>query len=280
MSNGSVDNDLVSLVMRAKGVGFQEAVKWLADIVGFDLEREESDATALLELYRRRDIKKAVEHSNRSARLDSDLAELPEHFLGSDIIGQSDYFTSKGISEETQRFFGVGLKIYPDGVPRATIPIKDIHGRLVSVSGRRIDCDDEPRYQLAKDFDKQRVLYNLDNASRVYKAFNNIIILVEGFKAAWAVHDTGFTNVVACMGAYVLEPQVETLGEYLPGARCLLLLDGDSAGKKGLELSWSVCAKYFRTVAAPLHVDYPGKSPDDLPQEELMSYIEKHVVLF
>jgi len=276
---GNVDNDLLSLIMRAKRVGFNEAVTWLAEVVGVDPDNVADDGEALLNLYRRRDIKKAIDSANRVSSREAPIQELPSSYLGDSIIGRSDYFTSAGISEATQEFFGVGYKVYPDGTPRATIPIRDAYGKLVSVSGRRVDSNEEPRYKLVADFDKARTLYNLNNTVKTCPLFDNTIIIVEGFKAAWAVHDVGFTNVVACMGAYLLEPQVETISEYLPAARCLVMMDGDSAGEKGLESSVRVCKKYFKTVAAPLHLDYPGMSPDDLPQEERMLYIEKHMLL-
>lgn len=277
--SGVIDNDLISLIMKARGVGFNEAVTWLAEVVGFDTENVKDDAAALLDLYRRRDIKKTIESANRLSSRETPLQELPSSYVGDSIVGRSSYFTDMGISEGTQEFFGVGYKVYPDGVPRATIPIRDVYGKLVSVSGRRVDSNDEPRYKLVADFDKARVLYNLNNAVKMSPLFDNTLVIVEGFKAAWAVHDVGFSNVVACMGAYLLEPQVETLSEYLPTAKCLVMMDGDEAGGKGLESSMRVCRKYFKAVAAPLHIDYPGKSPDDLPQEERMAYIERYMKL-
>ena len=140
----------------------------------------------------------------------------------------------------------------------------------MSISARREDGDEEPRYLLDKEFQKGRVLYNLHGAAQ---AGSDTVIVVEGFKALWAVYEAGFKNVVACMGSMVAEEQVLALcvSGFL---NCILMLDGDKAGRKGTPISEKRLKQAFNVTT--IHLP-EGESPDSFLRQELSNLLEMYL---
>lgn len=277
IENGETNNDIIALVMKAKDIGFLPAVEWLAEVAGVSTAEVEEDSEKLTELYRKRQVKRSVDLVNKLYKKDLPLVELSEEVLKRSLENKSDYFTTQGIEESIQNVFEIGFRVYPDNVPRVTIPIRDASGRLVGISGRRTDGKGEPRYQLTADFDKKRVLYNLHRAKKAVPFFGDSVILVEGFKAAWSVYAAGFPNVIACMGAYLLEEQAELLGEHLPTVSCFIMLDGDKAGHVGQQASIKTCSRFVKTIPIDLYNLFPEKSPDDLGAPVLSELLSSYL---
>lgn len=269
-TDGRVDNDVFALVMKVKKIGFKQAAEFLADFVGLSGDSS-SVSSVRSEAARAKHIANAVREV-RSIKKPV-LAELNQKMVDKFMNRQCGYFTKLGVSEATKKFFELGSMVDAFGIERATVPIRDAEGRLVSISGRRTDGDDDPRYLLLRDFKKHFVAYNLNNASLVAPAFNNCVIVVEGFKAVWAVHAAGYGNVVAVMGSVVLESQAKLLSE-AGFTRCLLMLDGDEAGHEGVKTSFPVVSKYMKTKVVPLYEEFGGMSPDDFDSAVLGGIIE------
>jgi len=272
-TNGMVDNDIFSLVMKVKGVGFLEAVNFLAESVGIDPSSCSFNSEAVAGILYKKDIENHISQTKRVESNSKPLPELLEETVNTFIQNRCGYFDRLGIDKSIQNYFELGGGwVDAWGIVRATIPIRDESGRVVSISGRRVDCNEDPRYLLFKDFIKSRVLYNFNNALKFKKVFGDTIVLVEGFKACWAVHSSGFPNVAACMGATLLEPQVRLLAEN-GFMKCILMFDGDLPGKKGEELAFSLSKKYIRTIKTDLYGSFTGMCPDDIPQDILMNMI-------
>ena len=268
-TNGKLDNDMFSLVMKVLGVGFIEAVEYLARLVGIDPRTCSFNDEALAEIMYRKDIDSHIFHTKRTGQGSEPLPELSDDVVSGFMSSRCGYFDRLGIDRSIQDYFELGGGwVDPRGVVRATIPIRDSSGRLVSISGRRVDSDEDPRYLLFKDFVKSRILYNLNNALLFCDVYNNSVIVVEGFKACWAVHSAGFPNVVACMGASLLETQMRLIAEN-GFMKCVLVFDGDVAGKKGQDIAYGLAKKYVRTEKIDLFDSFTGFSPDDIPRDIL-----------
>jgi DNA primase len=272
-TGGKLDNDVFSLVMKVKKISFPEAVIFIASLVGLDVESNRISKSAVRKAVYKRDISKYVEQTASSKKSSSPLPEISEDKVKNFVKNRTDYFYDKGVDLETHDYFEIGGGWVDDyGVMRATVPIRDVNGRLVSISGRRIDNDKDPRYLLSSDFIKGKVLYNLHNAISVRDIFDSCLIIVEGFKACWAVHSAGFPNVVACMGSYLMESQAALAAEN--GFRsCILMFDGDKAGEEGSRACILIARKYMRTHIIRLFETNQGKSPDDLSDEDLIKVI-------
>jgi DNA primase len=101
------------------------------------------------------------------------------------------YLTSRGVSREMIRRFGIGLYTGKGLLRgRIVIPIHNPSGELVAYAGRAIDG--QPKYRFPAGFRKSLVLFNLHRAIAT-KA--RIVFVVEGFFDAIAVHQAGYPAV-------------------------------------------------------------------------------------
>lgn len=260
-ATGRTQNDVVALVMRTNGLSFLDALQYLADFSGVGVDVHNPSPEESSRHHRQRDMTKYVRAAARLRDRAAPLPQLSEEVVRRYIANRDDYFLVQGFLPQTLEKFEIGAMTDRFGVRRATIPIRDHTGALVSVSARREDNDEDPRYRLEHEFQKGRVLYNLHRA--LTTGAKNII-LVEGFKAAWAVSEAGFENVAACMGADITHEQVLLLCTCgLTG--CVLMYDGDPAGRKGMTRALSKLEGAFRVV--PVYLP-EGLSPDSYEQRD------------
>jgi DNA primase len=272
-SLGSAQNDLFALVMKVRNVPFMESVKYLATFAGLNLDLENMFVEQTPESRRRRDTSSYIRSISKLTKRHQKLDSLSEDVVSAYISQRTDYFLQFGFTPETLATFEIGAMFDSEGVHRATVPIRDSAGRLVSLSGRRTDGDEEPRYRLGYKFQKGSVLYNLH---RALQTGSSTIIIVEGFKACWAVHEAGLPNVAACMGAQITDEQVLQLAG--TGFRnCLVMFDGDKAGYKGAATAEVKLSKAFNTQVLSL----PEKiSPDSLSRVELRDLVDMYLYSF
>ena len=252
--SGIPHTDIVSLVQKCLGLSFIDSLQYIADIAGLGISVRDANASG--EVSYQKDIHKTNRVAKYLAKSSQRISTVDEATVQSYIQNRTNYFTKQGFSERTIDFFEVGSKIDRYGIERATIPIRDHEGYLVSVSARRTDGDAEPRYILDQDFEKDKVLYNLHN---VLNTGESTLILVEGFKACWAVYESGFENVAACMGSVLTYGQAMLLSR-LPILKVVVLLDGDKAGRDGTTRTVKRLEKFMSNVI-PIHLNY-GDSPD------------------
>lgn len=272
---GEVNNDIISLVMKVNKCSFSSAVKFLSGITGFSIDEEEMEEVEVAGIKRERERNKFIRGTKSVSEV---LPEVPEEVVKEYRASGARYFESLGISKDLIDKFELGTTVDFEGVERGTIPIRDECGKLVSISGRRTDGNGEPRYRLVREFKKRKVLYNLNNVvcssssgGVVCKdTFGGKILVVEGFKALWHVYRCGFDNVVAVMGK-VMRPEQRNLLVKCGFGYAYLLLDGDDAGRDGMEKS--LLLLQGKINVCPIYLPQ-GKSPDDLDVSELKDLIK------
>jgi DNA primase len=171
------------------------------------------------------------------------------------------YLEQRGIQQQTAAWFGAG---YYGGSGflrgRMVFPIHDERGELVAHVGRTMDGR-EPRYLFPPGFRKSQVVFNLHRAVKSAARRGGVAIVVEGFFDCLKVHQAGYGNVVALMGASVSDRQSELLNTYF--RELVVMLDGDEAGRRAsrmLAARWP--AAYLAWVPA-------GWQPDQLSSEEI-----------
>lgn len=260
--DGNTHNDVIDLVMRKMGCSFAEAIQVLADLSGVDLSSFELDddeiERAALEKKRKRYIKYNNEYGNFLPQLDNGL-------VSAYCSNGCAYFKNLGFSDKTIQKFELGTMVDHKGVERASIPIYDAEGRLVAISGRRVDGGGEPRYRLTDEFNKRFVLYNLHNVLKLPQEKREPLIIVEGFKVVWYLDSLGYQAVVAVMGKAIVPDQINLLVKSNIN-NTLLLLDGDESGRLGLDTSH----KLMRGKINNTMIELPkNKSPDDLSVAEI-----------
>ena len=88
--------------------------------------------------------------------------------------------------------------------------------------------------------------------------------MVEGFFDCLRVHQAGFRNVVALMGASLSEVQEQLLLERFQ--QLVVMLDGDEAGRRA---SQQLAARLSGRVSLTRVVVPSGGQPDQLSSEEI-----------
>jgi len=164
---------------------------------------------------------------------------------------------------------------------RITYPLRDLHGRLVGISGRTV-TDRWPRYKVydteyeawglhARETKKRSLVWNLHEVRpEVYFGEGQRLILVEGFKACMRLMQAGIRNTVALLGSWMSQEQ-RWLIESLGADTVYVMLDNDEAGQIGrLEVARSL-ARSLNDVRV---VDYEGDQPSDLTTEQIKQSIE------
>lgn len=111
---------------------------------------------------------------------------------------------------------------------RIMIPIHDEKGNIVTFCGRTI-TDEKPKYLHTSEnelFHKRELLYNYHNAKLL--AYNNELIIVEGYMDAMGARNIGYENVVASMGVAITSEQLKLIKKNR--SSITLALDNDNAG--------------------------------------------------
>jgi DNA primase len=129
----------------------------------------------------------------------------PLGFVLRDIDACHPYLGARSIEPSTARTFGVGFYAGAGLLKgRVVIPIHNESNELIAYAGRAIDGS-EPKYRFPAGFRKSQVLFNLNRARR---AQYNAVVVVEGFFDTMKIHQAGYRNVIALMGATITSPPI------------------------------------------------------------------------
>lgn len=259
--------DIIGLVQKTLQLPFVECVQLLADIAGVNLDKQDELSTEFIRLKHEQEIVKAVRQAERQSSVTS---YFPEEVVQEFITHRSSYFTDRGFPAELLDFFQVGGMTDPRGIFRETIPIRDPEGNLLTVSGRRIDSDEHPKYWLMENIPKGTTLYNLDIAKDYVGGPPygvRTLVLVEGFVDVWTLALHGVWNVVAAMGTDLTQRQAELLSHYAD--RVVLMLDPDEAGQKGMDRVEKMLSFYLDVERIDLPED---KDPKHFTYNDVKHY--------
>lgn len=208
---------------------------------------------------------------------------LPESLLG--VFDRCPLqLLNQGFTEETLQAFDVG---FDEQNMRITFPLRDLHGKLMGISGRTVYDDVKPRYKIydreyptwnvaARSQDEAKrgaVLWNAHNVyPEIFFGQQPKVCLVEGFKACMWVVQAGFRNTVALVGSFLTWEHQWILERM--GAEVYVFLDNNPAGQKGRDY---IGKKLSKTLTVRV-VDYPNdemQQPDDMRQEAVLQAIEE-----
>jgi DNA primase len=281
--------DIFTFLMETEGLSFPEAVERLAGEAGLPLPkpdpRYEHAAKERLGL---------LDALEAAAKLFEENLRAP---AGREALG---YAEGRGISRETIAAFRIGfapssrdalktalikqgfteaqlldagLIIKPDDGRatydrfrnRLTIPILDAKSRVIAFGARALDPDAQPKYLNSPEtrlFDKGAMVYNFARARQ--GAFDkNALIVVEGYMDVIALHQAGFTNVVATLGTAFTERQMEIL--WLLAPEPVICFDGDRAGEAAAARVIDRMLPHLREGHSFRFAFLPqGQDPDDL----------------
>lgn len=205
-------------------------------------------------------------------------AEIPEALLGIFDKCPVALIEEDGFSEELLQKLDIG---FDDKHMRITFPLRDIHGKLVGISGRTV-VDDYPKYKVYdlefKDFDlPQHKTYRsqlLWNGHLVYpEAFfttGGYVVGVEGFKACMRFLEAGIPSTMALLGSFMSDIQRQQIERM--ASEFYIMLDDNDAGLRGTVIAGMkmgipvrVCPYITDKEPGP-----KGLQPSDLEPDELL----------
>jgi DNA primase len=217
--------DAIGWLQDRQGLSFQEAALELARRTGVSVAEADPEAQARFEQeWRERRQLMAQRTEQRSQFHQALLQQLEQGGAG------AEYLRSRGISPETARTWQLGI-----AGGRLTIPLNDAAGQTVGFCGRAMG-NQEPKYRNSTGdllFQRNGLVFGLDQAAEAIRK-QGTALLVEGPLDVIQLHQSGFTNAVACLGTSVSELQLQLLRRQ--GMKHLLIaLDGDRAGQAATE---------------------------------------------
>ena len=258
--------DIFRYVMKKEGWDFSQALQYLAQRAGVELEpltpeKQAADEQyerlrALLEeavnFYRHHLLqtpagKPALDYLLKRGLQPATIEAFGLGYAPDSWDAALNYFTGKGYTRQdlldtglvTERQGGEG--VYDRFRNRILFPIRDVGGKMAGFGARILNPDDLPKFLNSPQtalFDKGRLLYGLDRARKTIRSQDQAVI-VEGYLDVILLHQAGFANAVSPMGTALTEDQLRMLKRLT--RRIIMALDADAAGEKatlrGLEIA-------------------------------------------
>ena len=271
--------NVFTFIMEYENVSFPEALRILAERVGYELpKQEESSYGAEMRTKRERMLtlyKEAAEYYYRKLRSEAGKFGM-------------EYLAGRQLTADTMRQFGLGYsdgKLYAElkdryddtflresGLftfrenggagdkffNRVMFPIFDNNGKVIAFGGR-VMGDAKPKYLNSPEsliFNKSRNLYHLNLARRSRRGY---LILCEGYMDVISLTQAGFDNAVATLGTALTEQQAMILARYTKDV--VLTYDSDGAGQTAINRAIPIL--YQAGIRAKVVDMSPYKDPDE-----------------
>lgn len=296
--------DVFSFVQKYEKCTFVEAIKKVAEIIGYDDPR----------LHERAPIKQVDENL---VPIYNCLTELQKFYVYGLTTEEGkiarDYLDNRHLSNEQREKFGLGYALKDGKIAikalqqkgfslknientgiglvqttglndnnagRLIFPIRDHNGQVVGFSARRMVDDDSPKYVNSPDtkvFTKSNVLYNYHIAKQTAK-HDGYVYVVEGFMDVFALDSIGISSCVALMSTKLTSRHIVMLRAL--GVEIRLCLDGD---KPGQEAMMKIMAQLdeaklpYRLVSVPLEIRDPDEILKQDGEEKLKAFVNSLV---
>ncbi|MEX2591905.1 MAG: DNA primase [Anditalea sp.] len=254
--------DPIQFVMDIEGIGFNEAIKHLANKYGIEIEEDQAHTPEMVQAYNERE---SLYIALGFAR---DLFVKNLHGPEGKSIGQS-YFHERGFSQRIIEKFDLGYaleswdhllkeakgsgfkedillkaglvlekegdpsKVYDRFRGRVTFTIHNLGGKPIAFGARILKQDKkQPKYINSPEtevYHKSDVLYGMYQAKQAIRQVDNCY-LVEGYTDVLSLHLSDIENVVASSGTSLTENQIKLIKRFTDNVT--VLYDGDAAGIK------------------------------------------------
>lgn len=243
--------NVFTFVMKYENVGFVEAVKIVADKIGYNLNISDytdhslhnKDDYEIMDFAKKYYLNNIFTEQGVKARkyLENrgiDEAIIKEFNIGLSLSDKDTLYkvlSNKKYDLDKIANLGlvnkVGLDIYDVFTNRIMIPIEDLKGQVVGFTGRIFNNEtDTAKYMNTKEteiFKKGHILFNYHNARKSIRDAKEVVV-VEGNMDAITLSAKGIKNVVALMGVALSTEQINVLKKLK--VPVILMLDNDSAG--------------------------------------------------
>jgi hypothetical protein len=193
-----------------------------------------------------------------------ELPTLPEMLLANfQPLSEEarDYLAERGLTKESILRWEIG---WHAGARRISLPIRDVKGNLVGISGRSVDPDQKPKFLHSNAFHRDFYLYGEQFCQTPQVAY-----LVEGFFDAIMLRQRGYVSPLCFMGGSISRFQVEKLVQ-LRVKEVVIIPDGDAPGAKIADGVLRAVSARIPTRVVPVP---DGADPDDLTSDELLELL-------
>ena len=276
----------VGFLMEYDHMSFVEAIESLANMMGVEVPRDESDRPAhrydaLFELMSRiekhwqtglRDHAPAVDYLQGRG---IDGATAKRFGIGYAPDGWSTLLDKFGTSQEKiDQLLAAGLIIRKDNGrnydrfrDRIVFPIRDARGRCIGFGGRTMG-DGEPKYLNSPEtvlFHKGRELYGLYEARQALRHIERLVV-VEGYMDVIALARNGIDFAVATLGTATTDEHLNRLFRLTD--KVDFCFDGDRAGKQAAWRALETSLPHIRE-GRQIHFTFlpEGHDPDSFVNE-------------
>jgi len=287
--------DSIKFVMDIDGIGYGEALKYLANKYNIEVEEEEVSNEEALRQNARESLYIILNFAKNFYQ--QQLHQSDEGLA----VGMS-YFRERGFSNEIQKKFELGysldnwdaftkhalekgytteilekagLLIHREGAQtsgnssrgydrfrgRVIFPIHNIAGKVIAFGARILKTDkNQPKYLNSPEtevYHKGDILYGIYQAKNAIRQ-QELCYLVEGYTDVVSLHQAGIENVVASSGTSLTIEQIKLIGRFTPNIT--ILYDGDVAGIKAALRGLDLVLEEGLNVSVVLFPD--GDDPD------------------
>ncbi len=260
-----VGGDVITFVMKAENLDYQDALEFLAQRAGITIPRDGERSETGISRKRIFEMNLAAAKFFRQCLFDPQIGGDALRYLtenrklsGAVIkhfgIGYSpntfgmltDHMKKQGFTDEELTVGFLCGKSQKTGRPydyfrnRVMFPIIDVSGNIIAFGGRVMD-DSKPKYLNTSDtpgFKKSRNLFALNYAK---KNCSEQLILCEGYMDVIALHAAGFENAVATLGTAITSEQARLIAKYTKNV--IISYDMDDAGRAAADKAMRLLAE-------------------------------------
>ena len=297
--------DVFTFVQKYDKCSFEEAVRKVCDIIGFDDPRLHKQVYAkkvdenLVPVYncinelQKYYVYALTTDEGKAAREYLEKRKLSQEQCAKFGVGYAfedgkmtiEYLKAKGFSLKNIENTGI-CKAQTSGMSdnnqgRLIFPIKDANGQVVGFSARKIKEDPEvPKYVNSPEtviFTKGNILYNYHLAKQEAR-HEGYIYVVEGFMDVFAFDTIGITSCVALMSTKLTKQHIELLKKL--GVEIRVCLDGDKPGQAAmmqLMAQLDEARLPYRLVSVPGEVRDPDEILKQDGEDKLKAYVSSLV---
>jgi DNA primase len=282
--------DAIKFVMDVDGIGYGEALRYLAGKYNIEIEEEELTDEETIRQNARESLYIILNFAKNYYQNQLHNSEEGQ------AIGLS-YFRERGFTNEIRKKFELGysldnwdafskealekgysaeilekagLLIHKEGSNtagydrfrgRVIFPIHNIAGKTIAFGARILKTDkNQPKYLNSPEtevYHKSEVLYGIFQAKNAIRQLEHCY-LVEGYTDVISLHQAGIENVVASSGTSLTVEQIRLIGRFTPNIT--ILYDGDMAGIKAALRGLDLVLEEGLNVSVVLFPD--GEDPD------------------
>lgn len=288
--------NVFTFVMKYENVGFIEAIKIVADKIGYNLNignlsdftsqnKEDYEIMDFAQKYYLNNIftKDGIAARKYLEKRGIDEAIIKEFNIGVALDSKDTLYkllTNKKYSLDKLVNLGLANKfdanVFDTFSKRIMIPIENLKGQVVGFTGRIYNGEvDTAKYMNTKEteiFKKGNILFNYHNARQSIREEKKVIV-VEGNMDAIKLSASGIKNVVALMGVALSKEQIDVLKKLK--VPIILMLDNDSAGLEATVKNGDELQKYDLDIRVVRLTD--AKDPDEYIRSKGLAALKDNI---